>query len=465
MGEFGLPGVSLSHVLLLSGALTIGIASARSAPLTTLDRLKPSYLAGVRSEIAAFAAARRPVAPSSRFLDVRCVLHAHSKLSHDSRGTVEEIAAAARSVGVRAVFLTDHPKAGVDVIQHGPSGLTNGVLFVPGAETRGFLIFPGDRRMPDDSLTGQALVDHITRRNGLIFVSHPEEHKDWSVQRLTGMEIYNTHANFMESRDLLDALQPRTPDGYERLLGLLQAIARYPQESFGAFFSRPSGNLARYDAKAAEGPFTAIAANDSHQNVGYVFRGAPGGRIFVEDALGERVAELDIAAYPRVRALLGEPVPDRELMRTILDPYAVSFHYVSTHVLARSMSETDLRTALQQGRTYVAFDWIADPTGAVFEASSRGQRWTLGDTIIPRDNIRFSVGLPLPAIIRAFRNGAEIASARGRRLTLTSSAAGQYRFEASLPLGGELRPWIYTGAIRIAERPPARERASRNTTQ
>ena len=46
-------------------------------------------------------------------------------------------------------------------------------------------------------------------------------------------------------------------------------------------------------------------------------------------------------------------------------------------------------------------------------------------------------------------DGKEIARSEGRTLSYTVAAPGVYRLEASLPLAGELRPWIYTGAILV----------------
>ncbi len=46
--------------------------------------------------------------PASDLSEYTAVLHVHSSYSHDGRGSVEEVAAAASRAGVRVVFLTDH---------------------------------------------------------------------------------------------------------------------------------------------------------------------------------------------------------------------------------------------------------------------------------------------------------------------------------------------------------------------
>jgi hypothetical protein len=45
--------------------------------------------------------------PASDLSEHTGVLHVHSSYSHDGRGRVEEVAAAAARAGVRVVFLTD----------------------------------------------------------------------------------------------------------------------------------------------------------------------------------------------------------------------------------------------------------------------------------------------------------------------------------------------------------------------
>jgi hypothetical protein len=423
-----------------------------SIRIPTLQRLDPAYLKRAHEETAAYAQARQPVTLKSGLNDYRCVLHAHSDLSHDSRGTVKEIAEAAKAEGVAAVFLTNHPKKEVDVVAAGPKGVVDGILFFSGAEANGFLLFPGDGKLPPLDVPDQALVDSVNRTGGMVFVAHPEEHKDWSLTGLTGMEIYNTHADLMDERELLAALQPEDSQGYVRLFSILNAIHDYPQEGFACLFDAPSENLAHYDALAKSRVFTAIAANDSHQNTGFVLRGTSDGKIQVEDALGEKIGMLDQEKQPLLKTLLGDPKPGREMLRRILDPYPVSFHYVSTHVLAPDRTPAALKEALKAGRTYVAFDWIADPTGTAFLASAEGRTWTIGDTVKMRPGLELRAVVPLPSTLRLLRDGREVARVTGRTLAYQPAEPGVYRLEAALPLGGELRPWIYTGAIRVVEK-------------
>lgn len=441
---------TLGVFALLAAGQVCSQASAQTDRIPTLKRLEPEYLKRVREEVSAFAKNRRPVTLKTGYGDYRCVIHAHSYLSHDSRGTIAEIAAAAKSAGIDAVFLSNHPKQDIDVVASGQTEPVDGALFISGAETNGFVAYPGDGKLPPTNVGEQAFVDSIVRSHGLVFIAHPEEHTDWSLRGLTGTEIYNTHADVKDETELLAALRPRDSKGYLLLLKLLNTFKDYPQESFAALFDAPTDNLAHYDGLSLARPVAATAGNDSHQNTGFILRGTDDGKIAVEDPLGERVGIIDPAKNPLAVSLFGKPEPAKELMRRILDPYPVSFHYVSTHVLAAERTVAGLITGLKAARTYVAFDWIADPTGTSFVAHFGDQILTIGDSVRLTSGLKLRAEVPLSSTLRLMRDGKEIARAVGRTLSFTPVSEGIYRLEVCLPLGGELRPWIYTGAIRVS---------------
>ncbi len=356
-------------------------AASGSSRVPTLKRLETAYLKQAHEDVAALAAKRQAVSLKTGFQDLRCIIHAHSYLSHDSRGTIAEIAAAAKSAGVAAVLLTNHPKTDVDVVTAGQTDAVDGVMFFAGSETNGFLVFPGDGKLPLLNVGEQELVKSIGNSHGLIFIAHPEEHKDWSLTGLTGTEIYNTHADFKDESELVAALRPSDAAGYGKLLSVLGGFKAYPQECFAALFDPPAENLARFDELAKDGSPAAIAGNDSHQNTGFVLKGESDSKIAVEDPLGERLGTLDAVKNPILKTLFGEPVPGKELMRRILDPYPVSFHYVSTHVLVKEQSRDEILRSLKAGRTYVAFDWIADPTGFAFLITTGSLTGTMGSSV------------------------------------------------------------------------------------
>ena len=50
--------------------------------------------------------------PIKPLRDYRGIIHCHSKYSHDSQGTYEEILAAAKAAKVDFICMTDHPPSG-----------------------------------------------------------------------------------------------------------------------------------------------------------------------------------------------------------------------------------------------------------------------------------------------------------------------------------------------------------------
>jgi hypothetical protein len=416
----------------------------------TLQRLLPENLKKMHQEVAALDRQRVSLAPADSLLDLRCILHCHSDLSHDSRGTMDEIVAAAKRARVEALFVTDHPQQ-QDVVAAQRREEIDDVLIVPGAEANGFLIFPTTGRVPPLNLSEQKLIDSIRSNNGLIFIAHPEEHKDWNLRGLTGMEIYNTHADVKDETELLEAMRPKDAKAYFKLLQILNAINEYPQEGFAALFDPPAENLKHFDSMCTEKIYAAIAGNDSHQNTGFILRGADNEMVEILDALGNKMGEIDASKNPIIDALVGKVEPGKELLRRILDPYEVSFRYVSTHVLARERTVASLRQSLAQGRTYVAFDWLADPAGFFFGAKRLDRTWRIGDQAVLARGVKLQSQTPVPAIFHLICDGKECATGKGREFSFEPDKPGLYRLEVSVTLNGEERPWIYTGAVRLTK--------------
>ena len=99
----------------------------------------------------------------------------------------------ARKAGVQAIMLTDHYRPPRDFIRESWRGFHEGVLFIPGVEARGFLVYPVNSIMDRMEEPRPEFIASVTASNGLIFLSHVEERMDHPMDGLTGMEIYNRH--------------------------------------------------------------------------------------------------------------------------------------------------------------------------------------------------------------------------------------------------------------------------------
>jgi hypothetical protein len=376
------------------------------------------------------------------------VIHSHSYLSHDSRGTVEEILAGAKAAGVRVVLMTDHYTPDRRFLREGLRGMRDGILFIPGTElSSGLLAFRIDRiDWPADASAADVLR-RLREGGGIGFIAHPEERTEWSLPPFVGMEIYNTHADAEDANSAPPKLQG--PEAMSTWLSLLQAFRRYPREAFASIFDVPTGNLNRWDQLNGERKIVGIAANDSHNNVGVIVQGGENGRLDVYDVLGKKIADVPKGSVPSF--LFGgiEPAPGQKVLEVRLDPYDVSYGYVSTHLLTESVTEPAVMEALTRGRCYVAFDWMADPTGFTFEGRAGRRRAEMGDTLRRKDHPRLRVASPLSAEIRLLRNGQEVARATGPQLEYDVADAGAYRAEVWVTVAGEPRPWIYANPIRV----------------
>jgi len=413
-----------------------------------VDRLREEQLQSLHEAVLRLRSAVCPVRLPSGYRDFRAVIHAHSKLSHDSRGTQAEILRAALAAGAQVVMMSEHPRPGTDVIAQGISGLRDGVLFIPGAESNQFLVYPRTKVSPDWGQSQQRLVDWIRKEGGQIFISHPEEQPDWTLSGITGMEIYNTHADLKDETRLLRLFSLGDRERLADLIRVLENMQRYPQEAFASIFDVPAENLRRWDALSVEGICVGVAANDAHNNTGFILKAGDSNAVIVEDPLGEEIARLEKSKLPGAIAASDSP-PGTKLMEFRLDPYERSFRYVSTHILAPELSEEAIRRELARGRVYVAFDWMADPTGSAFLVEGKGVRATLGDEVPWKKGLQLRVALPLKAQVRLIRNGQEIARKEGADVSFPLSGKGACRIEAWLTLGNEQRPWIYTNHIRL----------------
>ncbi len=127
----------------ICGSLLTAIAPcAPHARGDALERLKADRLEAVHKAVLVLNTQRRELKRPGPFHEYRANLHVHSAFSHDSRGKIEDIVAAAKTIGTQVVMFTEHPADGYDFFKDGHQGIKDGVLLIPGAEMKGFLVFP-----------------------------------------------------------------------------------------------------------------------------------------------------------------------------------------------------------------------------------------------------------------------------------------------------------------------------------
>ena len=430
------------------GCGSFALALATLWPLAArgdaVERMRLEKLRATHEKVESLKSQLRKVSLASGYDDVRALLHVHSAFSHDSRGTIDEIVAAAKTVGARVVMFTEHPAAHYDYVNDGHRGLKDGVLLIPGAETEGFLAYP--RRSIQGQKTGspQEFADLVRSTGGLIFLCHLEERMDWEIEGLTGSEIYNTHADFKEETKFLASL--RAPLA---LAALGPAVKQYPQETFAALEDYPADYLRRFDQLCQKSRLTGVSANDAHHNQGYRARITEEGKVELSDALGKTLARLDPEKIAPLKLLTAGKTTGDTVFEIDLDPYERSFRHVSTHLLMQALDEEQVWDALESGRAYVAFDWMADPTGFVFRADRGSSTWPVGSQLPLAADLRLKAEAPLDGTIKLVCNGEIVAQATGHAIDVAVERPGNYRLEVWLTLAGESRPWILSNPIYV----------------
>ncbi len=433
-----------SAVILVLLSLILCCSGLRSTHADAVDRLQPEKLHALHEAIETLKPQRQKVSLVSGYQDVRAIIHAHSGFSHDSRATIEEILAGAKEAGVRVVMFSEHPSTKYNYFVDGHRGTKQGVLLIPGAETGGFLAYPRTDIQSRKTDSPQAFADLVRSTGGLVFLSHLEERMDWDIANLTGTEIYNTHADVKnETRFMKSLYSPLT------MISLANSIRQYPQEVFGALGDYPADYLQRYDQLCQKARHTGVAANDSHHNQVFRIKVVDGGAVQLEEALGQVIAKLDPEKFLPIKLLSAGKKPGDVIFELDLDPYERSFRHVSTHLLLTEVSEPAVWDAVTAGRAYVAFDWLADPTGFVYQAEGGKQSSQVGSEVLLKTGLKLRAQSPYAGQFRLIRDGKEVSSTQGTDFSYAVNDAGVYRLEVWLKLAGEERPWILTNPIYV----------------
>jgi hypothetical protein len=431
------------HARVLIAIALIGIVPG-PAWADAVERMALEKLRATHERIESLKSQRRDVSLTSGYDDVRALFHVHSAFSHDSRGTIEEIIAGAKEAGVRVILFSEHKASHYDYVNDGHQGWRDGVLLIPGGETEGFLAYP-KRSVQTEKFSGpQEFADLVLSTDGLIFLSHLEDRMDWDIAGITGTEIYNTHADVKDEARLGAALRsPLT------LLGFVPAVNQFPQEVFGAFLDYPADYLKRWDELCQKARHTGVSANDSHHNQAFRGRLTPEGKIRVNDAFDRQIVQLDPQRIPLLKDILGDKKPGELVFELDLDPYPRSFRHVSTHLLLSEVTPESVWQALRASRAYVAFDWMADPTGFVARAQRGDENWPIGSEVRLADGLRLRAEAPLSGVFKLVRNGEIVSQHDGHALDVAVDKAGVYRVEVWLNLAGENRPWILTNPFYV----------------
>ncbi len=445
--------IACSFVFALAGSLIASAAEPLPRKNSNIERLSLERLASVHADVEKLKLQRVEILARVGLNDYRCILHAHAEDSAHTGGTLPEMLADAKQASVHAILLTDHFRPPTDFIDGRWRGLKEGVLFIPGSEVHGFLVYPMKSILNRMELKGADFVNTVTADEGMIFLSHIEERKDYSVDGLTGLEIYNRHWDAKRDKFSLVALAAKLTDP-KQLADLEKAVRLYPDEILAFQCDYPNVYLDKWDEGTKRKRLTGVAANDCHHNQIFLIKMVDADTVLLGTNVDadDKMRKFSALSRPGINEMTKGHKAGDILAKLDFDPYYRSFRNSSTHVLAPKLDEPSIRAALKAGHVYVAHEWMGDATGFRFEASDANGKFvaTMGDEVKHADGLKLTAKLPLPAFVRLIRDGKEIARSEGKTdFEFALKEPGVYRLEAWQKLDGEPRPWIFANPIYV----------------
>ena len=144
------------------------------------------------------------------------------------------------------------------------------------------------------------------------------------------------------------------------------------------------------------------------------------------------------------------------LFQIRLDRYENSLRHVGTHLLMTELSQKAVWEALQAGRAFVAFDWLADAAGFDLAALLSGRRHEMGEVFNYEKGLTLHGQSPLPGKWKLLRDGKIISESSGRSLDIPIVEPGNYRVEVWLEVAGEEMIWILSNPLYVRKSPEAR---------
>jgi len=433
---------------LLSSSL-LAQTNAPTRKYSSLERMKTAHLQAAHADAVRLQQQRKTLPPLPGLHDYKAILHAHAEDSAHTGGTRPEMLADARKAGVQVIMLTDHLRPPRDFIKDSWRGLHEGVLFIPGSEALGFLVYPVNPMMDRMNEPRPQLIASVTESNGLIFLSHVEERMDHPMEGLTGMEIYNRHWDAKKDMAGLIALAFKLLDAAE-FAELKENLRLYPDELLAAQVTYLQDYIDKWDAETQKRRLTGIAANDCHHNQVFIVKMLDEDTILIGTSVDkdDGMRKVTAGSRPAIRKLTKGHKPGDILVRADFDPYYRSFRNVTTHILAPELTESAMRAALLQGHAFVSHDWMCDATGFSF-LLSRPARSIMGDEVRFAAGQKLAARFPVACHIRLLRNGKVVSELEGDQLEYAVEGTGVYRVEGWLKLDGEDRPWIYSNPIYV----------------
>ena len=394
----------------------------------------------LEKEVNEFQKLRKEPAILTTLNTYRGVLHAHSYLSHDSKGTLNDLVSAAKSDDIDFIFLTDHPRGNIDTIPKGFKGNYDGVLIEPGSEKQGFDTWPLDSTIIDWRIDKDTIAKNIVSKGGIIFYAHTEEPHNWANPDYQGMEIYNFHT---DTKD--ESLPPL-------IINFIVNGNKYRPWALREMFDEQTTILARWDSLNLKRKIAGFSAVDTHENQNFRAKYLKDGRIQWIGPNAKVIDTMEVKFWNKW--LFHAPDENGYIFKWMIDTYKEGFNYITNYVLADTLSVPALVENLKKGHLYTAFKSLGDAKGFQYYSLSLKDsiNGIMGDSI-KNDQVKSLNSVsPLPGQFRLIHDGKTVDVSAGESYQYARTEPlekGAYRIELHIKLNGKLVPWLYTNPMHI----------------
>lgn len=369
------------------------------------------------------------------------VLHAHSYWSHDSRGQLNEILPAAKQAQLDFIFFSDHPHGQLDTFPRSYHGTYEGIVMESGTEySSGLMISPLQAGVLDWSVGEEALSQQVKEAGGFVGYVHSEDEHNWDSEHYQAMEIYNIHTDLLdEEKSFLSKL----------ILNSIINGKKYRHWAYRELFDEQTAILQHWDELNQKRKIVGFAAVDAHNNQSFRARYLPNDQV---EWVGPNAKTMKIVDPGwKEKLLLGEPDTAGWAFKFEVDTYFHSFNFVNTHVFSDSLSSRNIIDHILKGHAFISFESLAAASGFQFVAQDASQNiiGMMGDSISVDQVTQFKALSPYPVAFKLVRDGQSIEKTEAAYdfTFKPDGQTGNYRLVASLLLGDQWTPWVYTNPI------------------
>lgn len=351
------------------------------------------------------------------------VYHMHSIFS-DGKGTIDDIAAAARQAKVDFAIITDHGRPNVPCSD--ATKYQDGVLLLGGSElslTSGHLAALG-YRTPDYIFPPEpqeAIDELVFDESAVCFISHPFDTRidwtDWNVERFTGLEVLSSYTEARRA-GLWKILVFPLKYGLNSRYALLDTM-NYPHR-----------NTSKWDRLNT-------AANRKDRYLG--------------------IYALDAHAKLPVTKKFALSFPSYKAMFEIMTVYIRLENGLNPDA---KKAEADIVSALNAGSFYNVIEGIAPANGfdAYFIPKESGKPIRMGDSTTEKSGtLVLETPFEFLTDIRLIKDGTiskQIPNNSEKKVEIIIDNAGVYRIEVFVPSNTfDDLPWIMTNPFFVAPAP------------